>query len=72
MNQYYISCIIMGQTPPKDLVMAKRQTTPKTCAIWHGMSPCMIWEQSLNNYVNPFVKSFGWKQYWRCSKIIPE
>jgi hypothetical protein len=54
MSQYYISFIIMGQTPPKDLIMAKRRATPKTCAIRHGMWPCMIWKQSLNNYGNPF------------------
>jgi len=32
----------MGQTPLEDLVMAKRQTPPKTRAIWGGMSPYAI------------------------------
>jgi acetate kinase len=34
MNQYNIPPSTMGQTPLKGLIMAKRQTTLKTCAIW--------------------------------------
>jgi hypothetical protein len=33
MNQYNISPTKMGQIPLKGLVMVKRKTTPKICAI---------------------------------------
>jgi hypothetical protein len=49
----------MGQTPPKGLVMAKRQATPRTCVIWHGMWYCVIWNQSWNNYGNPLANLSG-------------
>ncbi len=71
-NWYNVSPIAMGQTPPKGLVMVKRQATPKTCAIWGGMQPCAIWKQSWNNLMNPLAKSSGWKQSRRCSKTILE
>jgi hypothetical protein len=65
-DQYNVSHAAMGQTPLKGLVMTKRWSTPKICvapricAIQCGMWPCAIWEQSWNNYGNPFAKSFGW------------
>jgi hypothetical protein len=37
MNWYNDSPIAMGWTPPKGLVMVKRQAAPRTCAIWGGM-----------------------------------
>jgi hypothetical protein len=49
MNQYNVSRTIMGQTPPKSLVMAKRLAAPRTCAIRGGMWPWLIWKQSSNN-----------------------
>jgi hypothetical protein len=71
-GQYNISPMTMGQTPLEGLVMAKRQVIPRICAIWRGMWPCEICEQSWNKCENPLVESFGWNQFWRCSKTILE
>ncbi len=68
MNRYNASPIVMGQTPSKGLVMAKRQVASKTCAIWGRMLPYVIWEQSWNNSGNPFAKFSGWKQSQTCLK----
>jgi len=46
MNSYNVSRIVMGWTPPENLVMAKKQAAPRTCANWGGMWPCVIWKQS--------------------------
>jgi hypothetical protein len=62
-SQYNVSPTIMGRTPPKGLVMAKNWTTPRICAIWHGMWPCVIWEQSWNNCENTFTESFVFKNH---------
>jgi hypothetical protein len=59
-NWYNISPMAMGQTPHEGLVMVKRRTTLRICAIQCGMWPCVIWEQSWNIYGNPFVKSYRW------------
>jgi hypothetical protein len=37
MSQYNVSFIVMGQIPPKGMVMAKRWAAPKMHAIWGGM-----------------------------------
>jgi len=67
-SRYNVFCTTMGWTLFKGLVMAKRWATLKTRAIWGGMRPCVIWEQSWNNWGNPFVESSGWKHYnKRCS-----
>jgi hypothetical protein len=71
-SQYNVSPTTLGQIPPKGLDMAKRWTTPRICAIWHGMWPCTIWEQSWKNYGNPIAKSYKWKQFQKCLKTIPE
>jgi hypothetical protein len=70
MNQYNVYVITMWQIPREGFVKVKRQVAPRTCAIWCGMWPCVIWKQSWNNYGNPFVESFSWKYIWRCSNTI--
>jgi len=62
-NQYNASLTTMGQIPPKVLVMVKKQITPRICAIWHGMWPWAIWEQSCNNCENPFAEFSRWKLF---------
>ncbi len=71
-NGNNISFTTMEHTPPERLIMVKRQATPRTFAIWHGMWYCAICEQSWNNYENPLVESSKWKEFWRCSKTIPK
>ncbi len=60
MNRYNVSPTTMGQTF-KNLVMAKKWTALRICAIWHEMRPCVIRKQSGNNCENPFVQSYKWK-----------
>jgi len=62
----------MGWTLPKGLVMAKKWTAPRIYAIQRGMWLYAIWQQSWNNCENPLTESFGWKQFWKCSKTIPK
>jgi hypothetical protein len=71
-SRYNVSFVVMGQIPHEGLVMAKKETTLKQCAIQCGMWPYVIWEQSGNNYASPFTKSSRWKQSQRCSKTIPK
>ncbi len=71
-SRYNVSPITMGRTPPRSLVMVKKQAVPKTLTIWSGMWPLTIWKKSWNNWGNPLAKSFGWKQSQRCSKTILE
>jgi hypothetical protein len=60
-NQYNISLMAMGRTPPEGLVMAKRWATLRICAIRRGMWLCAIWKQSWNNCGNRLIKFSGWK-----------
>jgi hypothetical protein len=46
MSWYNGSMTIMKQTPPKSLVMAMKQASPRTYTIQYGMWYCMIWQQS--------------------------
>ncbi len=59
MNQHNVPPIVMGWTPLEGLVMAKKHVAPRTHAIRGGLWPLAIWEQSWNNWGNPFVKSYG-------------
>jgi hypothetical protein len=60
MGWYNVSPMTMRQIPLEGLVMTKKWTAPRICAIRHGMWPCMIWEQSWNNCGNPFTESSRW------------
>jgi len=72
MSWYNVFTTTMGWTPLEDLVKVRRRATLNTCVIQRGMWPCVIWEQSWNNYGNPLAKFSRWKQFWRCSKTILE
>jgi hypothetical protein len=43
MSWYNVSSIVMRQTPPKSLVMVKKEAAPRTCTIRYGMWPYMRW-----------------------------
>jgi hypothetical protein len=66
------SPLTMGQILHEGLVMVKRWVAPRTCVIWHEMWPCAIWEQSWNDCEDLYLEFFGWKHFWKCSKIILE
>jgi hypothetical protein len=70
--QCNVSPTTIGWTLPKGLVMAKRKDAPRTHAIQGGMWPLVIWKQNKNNWRNPLIEYFGWKQCQRCLKTIPE
>jgi hypothetical protein len=72
MSRYNDSPTTMGWIPLKSLVMVKRQVILRTCAIRSGKWLCAIWKQSWNNWWNPFIVSFYWKLFERCSKTILE
>ncbi len=44
-NWYNVSLIVIGWTPFKGLIMVKKWATPRTCAIWGGMWPCVKWNK---------------------------
>jgi hypothetical protein len=71
-NQYSTSLVAMGWIPLEGLVMVKKHFAQRKFVIQYGMWPFAIWKKSWNLCGNPLMKSYGWKEFWKCLKTIPE